>query len=213
MFTIQHTHNSCQTPYAALSSKRDCPIDSTSESGSETQVSPKHNMNTQNIAPYTHAPVSSHSVTRMNPVTALTLQLVTSLTTHPVTVATPVPPAFVPRSEYVMLMFQENVSKETKLCWLRDVTNAFHLDRTLAEVKMAAVTSRYVYITRNREDIIDKATKGEFLALSLQVQHSPTRPRKFPSYVNTRYPVDVQPNLAKEQSFLCTPISTKWCTN
>lgn len=63
---------------------------------------------------------------------------------------------------------------------------------------MAAVTSRYFYITRNREDIIDKATKGEFLSLSLQVQDSPTRPRKFPSYVITHYQVDVDPNLDQE---------------
>ncbi|MPC53281.1 hypothetical protein E2C01_047170 [Portunus trituberculatus] len=46
---------------------------------------------------------------------------------------------------------------------------------------MTAVTSRFVYIARNRLDI-----------------DSPERPRKLPTYLITRYPVGVDPNLSKE---------------
>ncbi|MPC17772.1 hypothetical protein E2C01_010638 [Portunus trituberculatus] len=46
---------------------------------------------------------------------------------------------------------------------------------------MTAVTPRLVYISRQRSDIID----------------SQDRPKKFPSYILTRYPVNVVPNLAR----------------
>jgi len=107
-------------------------------------------------------------------------------------------PAFAPRDKYVKLVFQENLSNDVKIRWLSEVTKAFCLDRELVEVKMSTVTSRVVYISRQREDIIDKVTKGEFLSLFLQVQDSIDRPRKFPTYLITRYPVGVEPSLAKE---------------
>jgi len=107
-------------------------------------------------------------------------------------------PAFAPRDKYVKLVFQENPSNDVKIRWLSEVTKAFCLDRELAEVKMSAVTSRFVYISRQHEDIIDKVTKGEFLSIFLQVQDSIDRPRKFPTYLITRYPVGVEPSLAKE---------------
>ncbi|XP_050738499.1 uncharacterized protein LOC127009444 [Eriocheir sinensis] len=67
----------------------------------------------------------------------------------------------------------------------------------MAEVKMAAVTSRFVYISRQRTDIISRVQAGEFLSLPLTPMDSPDRPRKFPSYILTRYPVDVDPRLAE----------------
>ena len=109
-----------------------------------------------------------------------------------------VPPAFAPRTDYIKFLFRDNPSVDLKLRWLSDVTKAFHLDRELAEVKMAAVTSRFVYISRRRKDIIESATKGEFLSLKLDAQDSVERPRKFPAYLVTRFPVDVDPSLAKE---------------
>lgn len=63
---------------------------------------------------------------------------------------------------------------------------------------MAAISSRFVYISRLRPDIVESVTKGEFLSLSLEVQDSPERPRKFPTYLLTRYPVGIDPALAKE---------------
>ncbi|XP_064120272.1 uncharacterized protein LOC135224879 [Macrobrachium nipponense] len=74
----------------------------------------------------------------------------------------------------------------------------FSLDRELAEVKMSAVTSRFVYISRHRLDIINRVKGGEVLSLVLDVQDDVNRPRKFPTYFITRYPVDVDPSLAKE---------------
>ncbi|XP_050714202.1 uncharacterized protein LOC126997248 [Eriocheir sinensis] len=56
---------------------------------------------------------------------------------------------------------------DTKIRWLSEVTRTFHLDRNLAEVKMAAVTSRFVYISRRRADIVDTVTRGELLSLFL----------------------------------------------
>lgn len=109
-----------------------------------------------------------------------------------------VPPAFAPRTDYVKLLFRDNPAVDSKLRWLSDVTKAFHLDRELAEVKMSAVTSRFVYISRRRNDIIDSATQGEFLSLKLDVQDSVERPRKFPTYLVTRFPLGVDPSLAKE---------------
>ena len=107
-------------------------------------------------------------------------------------------PAFAPRDEYIKLAFKENPNSAVKLRWLNDVTAAFRLDREKAEVKMSAVTSRFVYISRCRRDIIDRVTGGEFLSLHLDIQDSIDRPRKFPTYLITRYPVDVDPSLAKE---------------
>ncbi|KAK3885525.1 hypothetical protein Pcinc_010266 [Petrolisthes cinctipes] len=106
-------------------------------------------------------------------------------------------PAFAPRNAYVKLSFSGNPSTDTKLRWLSDVNRAFQQQRELAEVKMAAVTSRFVYISRKRQDIIDRVKAGEFLSLPLILEDSPERPRKFPSYILTRFPIDVDPKLAK----------------
>lgn len=108
------------------------------------------------------------------------------------------PPAFAPRSDYVKLLFKDNPSVDIKLRWLSEVTRTFHLDRDLAEVKMAAITSRFVYISRSRSDIVDSVTKGEIVSLFLEIQDSPERPRKYPTYLITRYPVCTDPALAKE---------------
>ena len=107
-------------------------------------------------------------------------------------------PAFAPRDEYVKLAFKENPTTAVKLRWLLDVTTAFRLDRELAEVKMSAATSRFVYISRRRKDILDSVMGGEFSSVQLDIQDWSERTRKFPTYLITRYPVDVDPSLAKE---------------
>lgn len=53
---------------------------------------------------------------------------------------------------------------------------------------MSAVTSRFVYVSRKREDVIDSMTRGEFLALQLDKQDSLERPRKYSTFLLTRYP-------------------------
>ncbi|MPC76352.1 hypothetical protein E2C01_070762 [Portunus trituberculatus] len=83
---------------------------------------------------------------------------------------TPVPPAFLPRDDYTKLLFRCSPSVETNLRWLSEVNKDFGLDRSLAEVKMSAVTSRFVYIFKRRTAIIDSVTKGEYLSLFLDVQ-------------------------------------------
>ncbi|KAG0694954.1 hypothetical protein GWK47_027083 [Chionoecetes opilio] len=110
----------------------------------------------------------------------------------------PPPPAFAPRDAYIKLLFRDNPSVAIKLRWLSEVNGAFHLDRDQAGVKMAAITSRFVYISRHRPDIVTSVTKGEFLSLPLEIQDSPDKPRKFPTYLLTRYPVCSDPALAKE---------------
>ena len=107
-------------------------------------------------------------------------------------------PAFAPRAEYVRLMFEGDPSVETKLRWLAEVNRAYHLERSLAEVKMSAVTSKFVYVSRQRLDVLKSAEAGEFLSLKLIRQDSPARPRKLPAYLITRYPVGVDPSLSKE---------------
>lgn len=121
-----------------------------------------------------------------------------STLTHSPPLDVPPPPAFAPRSEYVKLMFLGDPPVSVKLRWLEEVSRTFRLVRERAEVKMAAVTSRFVFISRRRLDIVDSVCKGEFLSLSLEVQDSPARPRKFPTYLLTRYPVCSDPALAKE---------------
>ena len=69
---------------------------------------------------------------------------------------------------------------------------------------MAAVTSRFVYVSRRRTDIIDRVMTGEFLSLQLTQQDSPERPVKLPSYILTRFPVSVDPNLTKEVPGVCS---------
>lgn len=118
----------------------------------------------------------------------------------PVTPSRPSPalPAFAPRDSYVKLAFSGSPSPEVKLRWLSAVTKAFHLERDAAEVKMAALTSRFVYVSRQRSDILERITSGEFLSLSLVSQDSPVRPRKYPQFILTRYPVDVDHRLAEQ---------------
>lgn len=49
-------------------------------------------------------------------------------------------PAFVPRDDYIKLLFRDNPSVETKLRWLSEINKNYNLDKTLAEGKMSAVT-------------------------------------------------------------------------
>lgn len=106
--------------------------------------------------------------------------------------------AFAPREDYVKLVFEENISANTKLRWLAEVNREFRLDQSLADVKMSVVTSRYVYIARKRQDIVERVEDGEFLAMRLVKQDSPARPRKLPNYLVKRYPVGVHPSLSTE---------------
>lgn len=107
-------------------------------------------------------------------------------------------PAFAPRTEYMKLVFLDSPGVDVKLRWLTEVNRHFCLNRELAEVKMSAVTSRFVYVSRHRQDIVESVVTGNFLALKLQVVDSPERPRKFPSYLITRYPAGIDPSLSKE---------------
>ena len=106
-------------------------------------------------------------------------------------------PAFAPREDYVKLAFSGNPATDVKLRWLSAVTRAFQLQRDRAEVKMAAITSRFVDISRQRTDILERVQRNEFLALQLLPQDSPERTRKYPCYILTRYPIDVDPKLAE----------------
>ena len=110
----------------------------------------------------------------------------------------PALPPFAPRDDYVKLSFEGNPSLEVKLRWLSAVSKAFHLSRDAAEVKMAALTSRFVYVSRRRSDIVERVRSGEFLSLPLLSHDSPERPRKYPHYLLTRYPVDIDHRLAEQ---------------
>ena len=98
-------------------------------------------------------------------------------------------PALVPRDECVKLFFNGKLSTDTKLRWLCAVTRTFQLRRGLVEVKMASVTSQFVYISTELSLVS--------FCLSLIPQDSPEKPRKYPSYIITRFPVGVDPNLAQ----------------
>lgn len=115
-----------------------------------------------------------------------------------------VSPAFASRAEYIKLLFRKNPEVNVKFRWLSKVVKMFSPDRESAEVKMSAVTSRFVYISRHRQDIIDGVKGGEVLSLVLDVQDAVDRPCKFPTYIITRYPVNVNPSLAKELMRLYT---------
>ena len=173
------TSDSSHPCLSATSAKR--PMDDNSDSGSETRApaskTPKHTLPVRRSAA-APLPALPDFAPRAAPLPAL--------------------PAFAPRAAYVKLAFRERPSVETKLRWLAEVNKSFSLQRDLAEVKMAAVTSRFVYIARCRQDIVERVTEGEFLSLTLDVQDSPERPRKYPSYLVTRYPVGVDPSLAME---------------
>lgn len=107
-------------------------------------------------------------------------------------------PAFAPRTDYLKLRFLDNPGVDVKLRWLTEVNRHFSLDRDLAEIKMSAVTSRFVYVSRRRQDIVQSVVSGNFLALKMHVIDSPERPRKLPSYLITRYPAGIDPTLSKE---------------
>lgn len=119
---------------------------------------------------------------------------------RPVTLQPPLqqPSAFAPRDEYVKLLFTERPSVDTKLRWSAEVNRVFSLDRQSAEVKMSAVSSRFVYFSRRRRGIVKKIKNGEFLSLRLDEQDLPVRNSKYPSFLLTRYPECVDPSLAKE---------------
>ncbi|MPC48147.1 hypothetical protein E2C01_041914 [Portunus trituberculatus] len=106
-------------------------------------------------------------------------------------------PSFAPRDDYLKLLFRDNPSLEIKLRWLSEVNKNFNPDHTLAEVKMSVVTSRFVYISRTRKDIIDSVMRGDILSLFLNAQNSPQRSQKYPTYLLTRYPVCADPSLEK----------------
>ena len=55
---------------------------------------------------------------------------------------------------------------------MSDVNKDFYLQRDKAEVKMVALTSRFVYISRQRSDILELFKAGEFLSLPLLPQDS-----------------------------------------
>lgn len=107
-------------------------------------------------------------------------------------------PAFAPRTDYLRLEFEEVISVETKLRWLSEVSRQFCLEKNLAEVKMSAVTSRFVYVARARSDVIKSAVNGEILAIKFKVDDYQERPKKLKTFLITRYPVGVDPNLSKE---------------
>ena len=154
-------------------------MDDTSDSGSET-----HAPATKTLK-HTQAHTSSETTSQLPP-------------RDPPPTSSSALPAFAPRADYVKLAFTGHPSVETKLRWLAEVNKAFHLQRELAEVKMAAVTSRFVYVARCRQDIVERVTEGEFLSLVLHVQDSPVRSQKYPSYLVTRYPIGADPSLALE---------------
>ena len=112
--------------------------------------------------------------------------------------SSPALPPFAPRDSYVKLSFSGNPSPEVKLRWLSAVSKAFHLQRDAAEVKMAALTSRFVYVSRQRPDILARIKSGEFLSLPLVPHDSPARSQKYPSFLLTRYPADVDHRLAEQ---------------
>lgn len=104
------------------------------------------------------------------------------------------PPAFALTAEYVKLLFKENPTVAKKLRWLFEVTRTFRLGRELVEVKISAVTSRFVCMSRRSTDIIDRVTSGEFVSLFLDVHDSVDRPRRFPIYLIISFPVGVDPS-------------------
>lgn len=63
---------------------------------------------------------------------------------------------------------------------------------------MSALTSNFVYISRKRTDIIQYAKQVDIMSLPLIDQDAPTRPRKYPSYLVTRFHANIDPLLAKE---------------
>lgn len=84
-------------------------------------------------------------------------------------------------------------SKATQLLGL-----SYHLECNLDEVRMSAVTSRFVYVSRKRGNIVKSAEEGEFLSLKLSTQHLPDRPRKLPTYLISCYPLGADPSLSRE---------------
>ena len=83
---------------------------------------------------------------------------------------------------------------------MSDVNTAFHLQPDKAEIKIAALTSRFVYISRQGSDILERVKAGEFLPMLVVPQDLPDRPRKFPHFLLTRYPVDVDHRIPEQYS-------------
>ena len=179
-----HTQHSGSTPSQSLA---EAPHPVTQP---VTCTKPPMDQASNSTEPSSSAPKSS-KLTEKSRSTAPTSFLSSPQVTH-------VPPAFAPRDSYVKLMFRDNPSVDVKIQWLSDVTRTFCLDRELAEVKMSAVTYSFVYISRRRTDIIQRATEEEFLSLKLDAQDSIERPQKFHTYLITRYPVGVDSSLANE---------------
>ncbi|XP_063850088.1 uncharacterized protein LOC135094172 [Scylla paramamosain] len=111
-------------------------------------------------------------------------------------------PAFAPRDAYVKLSFNGNPSMDTKLRWLSAINKAFQLQRDLAVVKTADV-NWFVYISCQRTEILEHVKCDDFL--SLTPHDSSERSHKFPSYILTRFPVDVDHRLAETHHGVHSP--------
>ncbi|ROT79248.1 hypothetical protein C7M84_002030 [Penaeus vannamei] len=176
-------------PRPHTSSKR--PMDSTSDTDSEPLSPAAKSTRRKGSSP----PCETRDVAPDNQLLPLSCH---DISHRPTAVRNQPFPAFASRAKYVKLVFRDNPGVDIKLRWLAEVNRAFSLDRNLAEVKLPAVTSRFVYVSRKREDLIDSMTRGEFLALQLDKQDSLERPRKYSTFLLTRYPVSVDPSKAKE---------------
>ncbi|ROT73351.1 hypothetical protein C7M84_008216 [Penaeus vannamei] len=167
-------------PRPHTSSKR--PMDSTSDTDSEPLSPAAKSTRRKGSSP----PCETRDVAPDNQLLPLSCH---DISHRPTVVRNQPFPTFASRAEYVKLVFRDNSGVDIKLRWLAEVNRAFSLDRNLAEVKMSAVTSRFVNVSRKREDVIDSMTRGEFLALQLDKQDSLERPRKYFTFLLTRYPV------------------------
>lgn len=63
---------------------------------------------------------------------------------------------------------------------------------------MAAVTTRFAYISEKRQDIIDRGRYGDFFISVFHAMDSTERPRRLSSYIVIRFPIDADPSLAKK---------------
>lgn len=64
--------------------------------------------------------------------------------------------------------------KQSFAVWPRRVESSrqFSLDKNLAEVNMAAIIARFVYIAWGRQDVVQSVVNGEILVLKLKVEDS-----------------------------------------
>lgn len=93
-------------------------------------------------------------------------------------------PVFVQRDDDAKLSFSGNLFTDAKLRCLSLNSRVFQSQRELAEVKMAAVTSRFVYISRKNQNIIDRVSLVNYC---LCLTFLRTRPTGLPSYILTHF--------------------------